>query len=39
MLEDGLEDYNMDINVVGLAETVAGYLDDGQGISATGDKS
>lgn len=39
MLEDGLEHYNMDINVVGLTETLAEHLDTTQGSTATGDRS
>jgi Fe-S oxidoreductase len=38
MLEDGLENYNMDINVVGLSETLVEYLDTTQGSNATGDR-
>lgn len=37
MLEEGLEHYNMDIEVVGLTETLAEYLDTTDAPTATGE--
>jgi len=39
MLEDGLEDNNMDINVVGLTETLVEYMDTTQDSTARGESS
>lgn len=39
MLEDGLEHYHMDIEVVGLTETLANYLETSPTTTAPGDKS
>jgi len=37
MLEDGLENYNMNLEVVGLTETLVNYLDTSSKSPATGD--
>ena len=37
MLEDGLENYNMNLEVVGLTETLVNYLDTSSKPPATGE--